>query len=188
MDDWAERHGVQRAGGRPKKDVLEGWQKDYRQWIVKFKGNRVKAAEKTPYAWETIAKMLTPDTSEFDKVLAEQVTLAYQELAGQAEEATFDALQSLVENPTTDQAKISQAQAYISTKILEKIDSLRWGNKMSVNVKGKVQHQLLPSDTVIAQLAPAQQAFFGNRAGKALPAAPAELTDNADVLEAEVVE
>lgn len=188
MDEWLEQTGKKRSGGRPKKDVFDGWKQDYRKWIVQLNGNRVKAAEKTPYSWETIAKMVTPDTSEYDKELAEQVALAYQELAAKAEEATFQALDSLVLNPTPEQAKISQAQGWLATKILEKVDKSRWGREQTVNHKGKVQHQLLPSDTVIAQLAPAQQRYFGKGVAKTLPPVSEALNASGDVIEAEYVE
>lgn len=184
MSEWTKEHSPNHGISGRTAIVPDNpeWREAYRKALVSGLGNRVAAAKVTPYSFGTLCKMLQEGTSEYDKTLAEAVHLADLELSSYAEEATHSALKSLVEDPTPDQAKVSQAQAVIASKITEKLDRKRWGKELSVTHSGTINHRAIPQGEVINALMDSQRAFFAKPVA-ALPEPNAEL----EILEAVIV-
>lgn len=176
------------SGGRPRKDLGDlSWQDRFCEALVNpedpaDKGNRYKAALLTPYTWETISKKIQPGYTDFDEEFYEKVRAAELRIASEAESMLLSMLnEKSFEDFET--AKISQAKAWYLTKVLEKMDKLRWGKEMNVKHSGQVNHnvQLLPPEKQLANLVEEQQHYFQKNI-QLLSAT------NSDVIEVEVTE
>lgn len=169
------------TGGRPKKDGGDkSWQQLFCEELVRQNGNRHKASLVTPYSFETINQMLTPQYTEYDEKFARMVRATELQLAAYAEELIMSTLAP--ENfDSLETAKIAQTKAWIASKVLEKLDDSRWGKKMNIDMRGEIRHTALNGarQNLIANLVDEQQMFMQKR-GLALPAAR-------DIVDAEVV-
>lgn len=173
-----------KSPGRPRKDKDDpDWMERFCEALIKNNGNRVKAAEVTPYSFDTITQMLSPLYTSYNEKFTKMVKAKELELAARFEEllvscadpSNFDSL---------DSAKITQAKAYISSRALEKLDIERFGRTQRLDVRGTVTHQIGTSqrEVLIANLVEEQNRFMKAR-GLALPAAKSQ-----DVIEAEVID
>lgn len=125
------------------------WRQRYIEEYLKTR-SRVKAADVTPYTWETIRKKLEPHKSEFDPVLVDMLSAAESRLLDRAEELIYSAL----EDETAPRNR-----AWIAQQILRARDRHRWSEKVDISITGSITHQL-DRGKVLAQLADSQREFL----------------------------
>ena len=145
---------LQPGPGRERKDGGDlSWQDDYCRALYEFDGNRKLASAVTPYSFGQIMDFLNPETTSFDKAFAEKVKIAEAEISAEIE-AMVLGLRKPENFETFEQSKISQTKAWYGLKILEKLDRMRYGRYVEMNMKADVKHQ----HTV--QLLPPEQKLF----------------------------
>lgn len=179
------------VGGRPPLDAGDkSWQDDFCEALLYPKepsdrGNRYKASLVTPYSWNTILKMIQPGYTEFDKEFYEKVQACELQISAEVEAMMLN-LSDPENYKDIESAKKAQSMAWTFSKILEKMDRLRWGKEMNVKHSGQIQHihETLPKEKMLANLAEEQKYFIIN-SQKLLTATSAEPLQ---VIEAEFVE
>lgn len=141
-------------GGRPRNDEGEehaDWRIKYCEALLATK-SRVRAAEVTPYPYETIYMMLNEKYSSYDKDFTEMVHQTEMRLVAWAEEVMWNSL---------GEATTPKDRAWIAKEILKVRDRPRWGDKLDIGVAGSVVHQhVLDRGKILAELAAEQQTFM----------------------------
>lgn len=160
-------------GGRPRKDEdpeHADWRVRYCEALLVTK-SRVRAAESTPYPYETIYMMLNEKYASFDKDFAEMVHQTEMRLVAWAEEVMWTSL---------SEATAPKDKAWIAKEILKVRDRPRWGDKLDIGVAGNVVHQhVLDRGKILAELAAEQQTF--------MPAPKLAIAAHAEVLDVEPI-
>lgn len=175
----------QPKSGRPRSDLGDkSWQDDYCIALAKYNLNRHRAAQVTPYSFETIYQMLDPEYSSYDEGFAKKVKAIELEISSRAEEMAVLALDE--ENyRDIETAKITQTKVWVATKVLEKLDPKRWGKQIEMTHKGTInhKHQLAAGSKgeLFARLKEEQDAFLAERMKRALPPKP-------EVIDAEIID
>ncbi len=150
-------------GGRPRNDAAEehaDWRIKYCEALLATK-SRVRAAEVTPYTYESIYMMLNEKYSAFDKEFSEMVHQTEMRLVAWAEEVMWNSL---------GEATSPKDKAWIAKEILKVRDRPRWGDKLDIGVAGSVVPQhILDRGKILAELAAEQQTYLPAER-KALPA------------------
>lgn len=148
------------AGGRPRLDNGDkSWQQEYCEALIRFNGNKEKAAQVTPYSFEQIYEMTNPTYGSYDSEFSKMVLSTELKLAAKAEEMVFSALseENFVDLHT---AKIAQTKVWIATKILEKMDKNRWGKDLNVRHSGSINHIQIPREKILATLVDEQKKYL----------------------------
>lgn len=187
MTDEIQRKSgkVVNIGGRPRKDGGDDdWKAAYCKALLKYSGNRVKAAEATPYQWSTILQKLDPAYTEYDMEFAQMVKNTELQMAAIAEELLISTLDP-ANYENFEAAKIAQIKSRNASAVLEKLDTKRYGRHITVENTGTVRHQLENRNAaqLFATLVNEQQSFMQSRGILQLPAK----SESVEVVDAEYV-
>jgi len=172
-------------GGRPLLEEGNNWKQDFCDALIKFNGNRQKAASVTPYAFKTILEKLRPGYTSYDKDFSEMVRAVELSISARSEEILIESAMRFENIDKVDlaTAKVLDVAARINEKVIQKLDSDRWGRRLDVAVTGVVKHQLESREDRLERLIRDQHEVMKIK-GIPLPMALPEKTED-PVLEAE---
>lgn len=158
-------------GGRPKKEPTGEWKDKFVADMLKYNGNRSKAAAESPYSFTYILMMLDKNNDAYDEQFAEKVRECELSISAAAEEVLVSAALAFSDGlPDNDTAKTLDIAARISEKVVQKLDSDRWGKKVDLRHSGEVKHNhmLGSREERLAIALRAQQEFFGSKGIKVI--------------------
>lgn len=112
--------------------------------------SRVKAAEATPYAYDSILKKLDPNKTEYDKLFVDMLAQTEARLLDRAEQLVYESLEL---EPS------HRNKAWIALQLLRVRDRARFGDKLDIKFEGTMRHEI-DRGKVLNELASSQEKFF----------------------------
>lgn len=180
--------------GRPRLDGGDrSWQQDFSAALYKADGNRRKASKVTPYSFEQIQDMLDERSVSYDADFYKKVRTVEAEIAAEIEEMLLS-LRKEEAFEDFNTSKITQTKAWYALKVLEKLDRMRYGRFVEMNMKAEHQHthtvEVIPREQKLANLWEEQRKHLETRRlAIASGAHPDQKLDEPDpVIEVEVVD
>lgn len=165
------------SGGRKKLSEKDpDWIEKFCEAYIKFRNPR-KAAEVTPYSFQSLMRMTDPNDSQYNEEFTKSFKIAGQEISADLEQIALDAAYLIGEGVTSltqDEAKILDIQSRISLNTLSKLNPARFGKKLEMQVSGKIDHTHSISGRAVqlTSLMEEQRLFMQERAsGRSLPMA-----------------
>lgn len=149
----SETTSIAGPGREPKDGGDKSWQEEYCLALYKFDGNRKLAAEATPYSFGQIMDMLNPETVSYDKEFHEKTKVVEASIAAEVEGLLLS-LRKDDAYKDFNTSKITQTKAWYALKLLEKLDRMRYGRYVEMQMKGTMKHE----HTV--ELIPREQKMF----------------------------
>lgn len=138
------------GAGRPTLETEDpDWRLKFCEEYLKTK-SRVRAAEITPYAYDSILRKMDPERTEYDKVFTDMVLQTEARLLDRAEQLVYESMEL---EPS------HRNKAWIALQLLRVRDRKRYGDKLEVSVGGSIKHSL-DGSRLLSQLAEAQEKFL----------------------------